>query len=632
MAMQKKKKVLGISCLFLVLSLLITLFWGSGVWHIDAISDEVTYIIGVSQANMRDPWRIALIDELKKETEKHENVRLIITDATSNVEKQKSDIDSLQKCGMDLLIVSPCDTRAMTEKVKEVYDRDIPVIVMDRAIEGFDYTLYLGPDNERIGKQAGEYIVGLLEEKQGTVLKLGGTDMPIQSEERCAGFESVMEEYSGIDIRELRIENELKDTVYDAIVAGKDELEDVDAVFAQNDHIALGVYEALRDLGMEKDIAIVGSDGFTGKKEGIGLVMNHKIAATISCSTGGKEAIEYALDILNHESGVPKQVILRSYTITAENAEEYLKNLDAVCEDDGRRIKVGYSQVGQESQWRLANTKSIKESAERFNVELLFDDANQSQKKQIEAVRNFIREKVDVIVISPVVETGWEQVLREAKEAGIPVVMSDRNVELEGVDASDDLLTTYIGADFREEGRRAMRWIRDTVTPDKEKMNIMQLRGTRGASPTVEREQGFREVLEECPRYQIVYSDYGDFTLEGGRRIVREYLESHSWDIDIIYAHNDDMALGAIEELKEHGIRPGVDVKILSVDATKPAFQAMVEGELNCAVECNPILGNQLMKAVRDLVSGKQMPLRIITEEKIYDQKMAEDLINTRLY
>lgn len=628
--MMGKKRMVGISCLLVLFGLFFLVAWG-GLWRSDAIEEEISYIIGVSQANMRDPWRVALIDELEKETERHKDVRLIITDATSSVEKQKSDIESLQACGMDLLIVSPCDTRVMTKKIKEVYDQGIPVIVMDRAIEGFDYTMYLGPDNMRIGQQAGEYVAGLLDGK-GTVLKLDSEKTSIQSEERCEGFDSVMDSYEKIDTKSLEIQNEMKDTVYYALLDNREVLKNVDAVFAQNDDMALDVYEALRELGLDDEISIVGSDGFIGEKGGIGLVMDHKIEATVSCPTGGKEALEYALNILNHESGVPKQVILRSYTITAENAEEYLANLDAVYEDDGKTITVGYSQVGQESQWRLANTKSIKEAAGNFNINLLFDDADQSQERQIEAVRRFIEEEVDMIVISPMVETGWEKVLREAKAAGIPVVMSDRNVELEGVGASDDLITTYIGADFKEEGRRAMRWIRDHVEANKSQMKILQLRGNEGASPTAEREQGFCEVLEECPDYQIVYSDYGDFTLEGGRQIIREYLENHSWDIDIIYSHNDDMALGAIEELKDHGIAPGEDVKIVSVDATKPAFRAMIAGELNCTVECTPILGDQLMKAVRDLISGKQMPLRIITEEKVYDQQTAEETIKTRVY
>ena len=163
-------------------------------------------------------------------------------------------------------------------------------------------------------------------------------------------------------------------------------------------------------------------------------------------------------------------------------------------------------------------------------------------------------------------------------------------------------------------------------------MNILELKGNKGASPTEERGKGFAEVLKECPEYQIIYSEYGDFTYEGGKEVVEQYLQSHDWDVDIIYAHNDDMALGAIETLEQHGISPGTDVKIISVDGTEDAFHAMVAGKLNCAVECNPLLGAPLMKAVRDMVAGKEMPVRIITEEKVYDQSVAEDLISQRAY
>lgn len=605
------------------------LFWRYGVSHRNNVSGEnaVEYIIGVSQANMRETWRVALIDELEKETANNMDIQIITTDATSDVNKQKSDVERLKEYGMDLLIISPCDTKAMTEKIREIYDSGIPVIVMDRAIEGFDYTLYLGPDNIRIGKQAGDYVVNFLDGKAGTVLELSGNPMPIQSEERQSGFVSVMEEHLEIRRKELLIPDESRDTAYEVLMNQREELEGVDVIFGHNDHIALGAYEALEELGLEKQIAIVGSDGFEGKKEGIDLVMQEKIAATISCPTGAKEALEYALDILNRRSGVPKQVILRSYTITKENAQEYLDSTHGIYEDDGRRIVIGYSQVGQESEWRLLNTASIKQSAEKFNIELLFEDADQSQERQIASIRRFIEENVDVIVVSPVVRDGWDEVLGEANRAGIPVVMSDRNV-----DADDGLVTTYIGADFTEEGRRAMRWIRDHIEADQEPLKILQMEGNRGASPTEERRKGFEEVLEECPQYELVYSRYGDFTYEGGQKIIREYLAEQEWDIDIIYSQNDDMALGAIEELKKHGIAPGTDVKIVSVDATKPAFRAMIRGELNCAVECNPVLGDQLMKAVRDLVSGKPMPLRIITEEKVYDESVAEELIKTRLY
>ena len=591
--------------------------------------NQIEYIIGVSQANMREEWRVALVEELNEEIKNYDNIRIIAMDATSSIDKQELDVDKLLGFDIDLLIISPCDEEKMTSKIQEVYNSGVPVIVMDRAIEGFDYTLYIGPDNTRIGRQAGEYIADYLGENGGKVLEIQGATPSIQSRERSTGFSQVIDEMDSVSREKLQLINETKDAAFDGILGYANRMSDVDVIFTHSDAVALGTYQALENLSMEDNVVIVSCDGFTGENEGIDLVKKGKILATVSCPVGGKEALEYALDILEKKSGVPKQVILRSYTITAENADDYLNLMSANYEDDGRVIKVGYAQIGQESTWRITNTKSIIESAKIFDIDLHLEDANQSQENQKKAIREFIKEGVDVIVLSPVIETGWDDVLQEAKDAGIPVVTSDRNVILEDTDA--DYITTYIGADFREEGRRAMRWLRDNMDAGST-YRIMQLMGNEGASPTIERKQGFEEVMEECEGFEIVYSEYGNFTFDEGKEIVDNYISNHVWDIDIIYAHNDDMALGAIEALKEHGIDPGKDVIIVSVDATRPAFVAMNNGELNCAVECNPLIGNQLMKAIRDLVSGKPMPFRIITEEKIYDQSISEDLINQREY
>ncbi len=592
--------------------------------------EGVTSIIGVSQANMREEWRVALIDELRQEIQGFEDIRIITADATGDVNKQKQDIDNLIGYGIDLLIISPCDEKELGDKIKEVYDSGIPVIVMDRAVEGFDYTLYIGPDNEVIGQQAGTYVSELLGENGGKVVELAGRPSSRQGSERLMGFRKVLLDHDNIELTRLNVGPESKDAAYDMVISAADVIADCDVVFACSDNMALGVCDAVKKLGLEDKVMIVDCDGFKGVDEGIDLVKKGRLKATVSCPIGGKEAIDYALSILGKESGVPKQVILRSNIITADNVEESLEKMNREVVDDGKRIKVGYSQVGSESNWRIANTKSIEAAAKKFNIELHLENADQSQEKQFEAIRMFIKEQVDVIVVSPVVETGWDEVLREAKNSGIPVIMSDRNVALEN--REENLTTTYLGADFIEEGRRAMRWLRDNSDSKEGKQSILEIMGNEGASPTVERSKGFREILSENPAYYIKYSDHGDFTYEGGREVVKKYLEENDWDIDIIFSHNDDMALGAIEELKAHGIKPGEDVKIVSVDATREAFAAMVRKELSCAVECNPIIGDQLMKAVRDLHSGKQMPFRIITEEKIYDQDMAEDYINKRAY
>ena len=620
-----KIKCSNIIVLFLVLSITVSSMSGCNVLKKNKKQDQIEYVIGISQANMREPWRLVLTKEIEEEAKKHPGIRLISTDATSDTKKQKKDIERLLEYGIDLLIISPSDVKIMTPIISKVYKR-IPVIVMDRAVEGFDYTLFIGPDNELIGKQAGEDIVNLIGNKRGSVLEIRGNKSSQAGKEKSAGFESILSQYSNIHTMQRRIESEFKDEAEDTVLAMGGQLEDVDVIFAHNDYMALGAYTAVQKLGY--DIKIVGIDGFIGENDGLDLVKQGKIYETIACPTGGKEAIQYALDILGNVSGVPKQVILRSHGITKDNVEEYVASLNKPLKEVTNIIDVGYSQVGTESAWRLANTSSIKGAAKDMGINLIYEDANQSQEKQIEAIRKFIDMKVDVIVVSPVVDSGWDEVLEEVKDAGIPVLLSDRKIEVD----DDKLFMTYIGADFVEEGRRAMRWIIENTGEEPDMTRIMELKGTLGASPTEERKKGFEEILKVHSEYEIVYSKSGDFTYQGGKQIIEDYLRDYDRNIDIIFAHNDDMALGAIEALKENGIKPGKEVKIVSVDGTKEAFKAMIDGELNCAVECSPLLGPQLMKAVQDLMSGKELPLRIITDEKVFTQVEAKEVIGSRRY
>ncbi len=620
----KKQNVVR-SLLWILISLSAVLLTGCNLYKEIGAYEGIDYVIGVSQANMRESWRLVSTNEIKEEAKKHSNIRLIIMDATSDTQKQKNDIEKLMEYGIDLLIVSPWDVKEMTPIICEVYQK-IPVIVMDRAVEGFDYTLYIGPDNEIIGKQAGEEILNLLPNKSGEVLELCGSVYSQSSKDRSDGFSSVIQKYQGIETVQYRVESATRDDTQDLVLSLGRKLEEVDAIFAHNDYMARGAYLALRQL--DYSIPIIGIDGFTGKSNGVSMVQNGEIAATITCPTGGKEAIQYATDILNHDSGVPKQIILRSHNITAGNVEAYVESLDQPLKQADHIIDVGYSQVGTESAWRLANTASIMEAAKDAGINLIFENADQVQEKQVEAIREFIDRKVDVIVLSPVVDYGWDEVLEEAKAAGIPVLLSDRKINVK----TDDLFETYIGAEFLEEGRSAMRWIVENVPASERGVSILELQGTLGASPSTQRKQGFEEILKQYPAYKIVYSKSGNFTFAQGKSVVEDYLSEHDWDIDVIFAHNDDMALGAISALEEHGIKPGEEVKIVSVDGTKEAFRAVIGGRLNCTIECNPLLGPQLMKAIKDLTSGKELPLRIITEGKIYTAKEAKKALKSRKY
>jgi ABC-type sugar transport system substrate-binding protein len=289
---------------------------------------------------------------------------------------------------------------------------------------------------------------------------------------------------------------------------------------------------------------------------------------------------------------------------------------------------VGYAQLGAESDWRSANTVSVKEAAAELGVELKFSDAQQKQENQIKAIRSLIAQKVDVIGVAPLVETGWDDVFKEAKDAGIPIIVVDRRA-----DVSPDLYVTLMGSDFLEEGRRAAR-IMAQLTDGK--ANIVELQGTRGSAPANDRFAGFREVLKDYPDMKIVDTEDGDFTVAKGKEVMQAFLKAHGTDITAVFAHNDDMALGAIQAIEEYGLRPGVDIKIVSVDATRSAFEAMIAGKLNATVECNPLLGPEFLELALKVANGESIPKWIPSEESQFLASQGADqlkqILATRTY
>jgi len=292
-------------------------------------------------------------------------------------------------------------------------------------------------------------------------------------------------------------------------------------------------------------------------------------------------------------------------------------------------LVIGFSQVGAESEWRTANTVSIKDSAKKAGVTLKFADAQQRQENQVKAIRSFIAQRVDIIAFSPVVESGWDTVLREAKAAKIPVILTDRDVNV----ADKSLYVTLIGSDFVEEGRRAGRWLVDYAkkTPGKV-LNIVELQGTVGSAPAIDRKAGFEEVTKGNPQLKLLRTQTGEFTRAKGKEVMEAFLKAHGKDINVLYSHNDDMAIGAIQAIEEAGLKPGKDIVIVSIDAVKGAFEAMMQGKLNVTVECSPLLGPQLMQAAQDVVAGKPIAKRIVTEERVFPAEVAAKEFPTRKY
>jgi len=289
---------------------------------------------------------------------------------------------------------------------------------------------------------------------------------------------------------------------------------------------------------------------------------------------------------------------------------------------------LGFSQLGTESDWRLANTESIKEAAKEAGVELRFENAEQSQQKQIAAIRSFIEQKVDVIAIAPVIQSGWEPILKEAKAAGIPVIISDRSIDV----ADSSLFVTFIGADFYEEGRKAGKYLLDKTRDMAGPIGIAELKGTEGSAPSIERGKGFRDTIEGKLNFVYLESEYADFTFEQGKETMRRYLQRQGKEIRVLFAHNDDMALGAIEAIEEYGLRPGKDIVIISVDGTRRALEKLAEGKINLVVECNPLLGPNLVQAATEIMQGRMLPKRIVPPESVFTEQMAKHEAAKRKY
>jgi len=287
-------------------------------------------------------------------------------------------------------------------------------------------------------------------------------------------------------------------------------------------------------------------------------------------------------------------------------------------------LVVGYAQIGAESEWRTANTISVKEAAAQLGVELKFVDGQQKQENQIQAIRTFIAQKVDVIGVPPVVETGWDEVFKEAKDAGIPIILVDRRAAVSG-----DLYVTLMGSDFVEEGRNAARVMAKLMNG---KANIVELVGTIDSAPANDRYQGFREVLRDYPNMKIIDSQSGDFTRAKGKQVMEEFLRRHGNEINALYAHNDDMAIGAIQAIEEAGLKPGTDIKIVSIDAVHGAFEAMIAGKLNATVECNPLLGPEFLEMALKVVNGEPVPKWVPSKEGIFFPDNAKEVLATRKY
>jgi simple sugar transport system substrate-binding protein len=290
----------------------------------------------------------------------------------------------------------------------------------------------------------------------------------------------------------------------------------------------------------------------------------------------------------------------------------------AAQDNTGAGLTIGFAQVGSESAWRTAFTDAVKAEAEARGINLLFSDGQQKQENQIAALRSFIAQGVDAIILAPIVETGWDEVLAEAKENEIPVIIVDRNVT-----ADESLWVTRVSSDFVHEGRLAAAWL---VQATAGKCNIVELKGTVGSSAALDREKGFNEVIALFPDMQIILSESGDFTRTNGKEVMESFLKAvDPSTICAVWAHNDDMLIGAIQAMKEAGLDPADDILTISVDAIPDIFKAMMDGDANATVELSPNMGGPAFDAVVATLNGEVLPKWIPVGGGIYFPETAAE-------
>lgn len=290
-----------------------------------------------------------------------------------------------------------------------------------------------------------------------------------------------------------------------------------------------------------------------------------------------------------------------------------------------KKITVGFAQTGAESAWRTANTNSMKNEAEKRGINLKFADGQSKQENQIRAVRSFVTQRVDAIVIAPIVETGWDNVLRDAKRAKIPVIIMDRKIQT----ADESLYTCFIGSDFYEEGRMAADWLAKNAGG---KTKIVELQGEPGSAAANERRKAFADAIAKHPEFKIIDSQSGNFRRSQGKEVMEAFIKKHGREIEIVYAHNDDMALGAIQAIEEAGLKPGKDIMIVSVDAIKEAVQAVADGKISVTVECNPLFGPKIYDTIEKILKGEEVERVSYNKDELFDSTNAAARVGERQY
>ena len=605
--------------------------------------------------------------------------------AEDDIPNQLAQIENLVTKGVKALVVASVDGRTLNEVFRVASSKGVKIIAYDRLImnvKSLDY--YTTFDNFQVGVMQASSLVDALKLKEGkgpfNIELFGGSPDDNNAFFFYDGAMSVLKPY--IDSGKLVVRS--KETTMDKVgtirwdgAVAKARMESllakfytkdkVNAVLAPYDGLSLGILSALKNVGYcTPQLACPFISGQDAEVPSIKSIIKGEQYSTVFKDTrvlakvtakmvdailsGGSPEINNTDTYNNGYKKVPSY-LLKPVLVDKSNYKSVLIDSGYITEDkltatapmivadssassamaapglaSDKKISLGFAQVGSESEWRVANTVSIKDSAKAAGIDLKFAEAQQKQENQIKAIRSYIAQKVSVIAFAPVVTTGWDVVLKEAKAAKIPVILTDRSIDTN----DESLYVTMLGSDFVDEGRKAGRWLLENYKGTGD-VNIVELQGTVGSAPAIERKKGFEEVIKTQPRFKITRSQTGDFTRAKGKEVMEAFLKADP-TINVLYAHNDDMAIGAIQAIEAAGKKPGKDIIIIGVDAVKGAFEAMMAGKMNVTIECNPQLGPQLMELVKKVVAGEKIERRVVTKESVFPMETAAKEFPNRKY
>ena len=313
-----------------------------------------------------------------------------------------------------------------------------------------------------------------------------------------------------------------------------------------------------------------------------------------------------------------KKIVSALLTATMVCGMSVVPAVGVAAADD--TITVGFSQVGAESDWRTANTESMKSTfSEENGYELIFDDAQQKQENQLTAIRNFIQQEVDYILLAPVTETGWDTVLQEAKDADIPVIIVDRMVDV----SDDSLYTTWIGTDSLLEGRKAAEWLNAYTTAkgiDAKDVNIVDIQGTIGSTAQIGRSKGLEEGVDNYG-WNLLAQQSGEFTQAKGQEVMESILKQSGDDIDVVYCENDNEAFGAIDAIEAAGYEVGGEegqILVMSFDTTNAGLTDTLSGKITLDTECNPLHGPRVQEIIEKLEAGEEVDKQAYVDEEMF--------------